>query len=238
MRVALTVLAIATVAFAAGYWLGGTTTPSSALQDQLAQITKDLQEIKTARPAVAAAPRRTGPDPAKVYEVKVDGAPLRGAENARVTIVEFSDFQCPFCSRVTPTLEQLLEDYPDDVRVVYKHLPLPFHQRALPAAKAAVAAGKQGKFWEMHDLLFANQQNLDDETLRAHAAQLGLDAEQFQADSGSAEVAAIVAEDLKQAGELGVTGTPGFFVNGRFLSGAQPYQAFTSRVEQELSQES
>ena len=149
MRVPVTVLAIAAaVAFAAGYWLGGTTAPDSALQDQLAQITKDLQEIKTARPAVAAvAPRRTGPDPAKVYEVKVDGAPLRGAENARVTIVEFSDFQCPFCSRVTPTLKKLLEEYPDDVRVVYKHLPLPFHQRALPAAKAAVAAGKQGKFW-------------------------------------------------------------------------------------------
>jgi protein-disulfide isomerase len=237
MRIALAMLAVAALSFAAGYQIARQTTPRGELEQKLAAIQGDLAALKKAPPQAAAAqPRRRGPDPDKVYEVAVGKSPAKGPANAPVTIVEFSDFQCPYCSRVGPTLQKVLEDYPKDVRVVYKHYPLSFHKQALPAAKASAAAGRQGKFWEMHDLLFQNQRELNEAAFKGYAQELGLDVSQFEKDYASPAVAQEVEADMTLARSLGVTGTPGFFVNGRFLSGAQPYSAFKTKIDAELKE--
>ena len=159
----------------------------------------------------------------------------KGAANAVVSIVEFSDFQCPFCSRVVPTIEQLVKAYPDKVRVFFKQNPLPFHDKAGLAAEAALAAGEQGKFWEMHDKLFANQQALDRASLDKYAGELGLDANKFKAALDAHTFKAAVDKDMALAKELGVQGTPNFFINGRLLSGAQPFDSFKRVVEDEIA---
>ncbi len=186
-------------------------------------------------PQRAAAPRPKRPDPAKVYEVAVGESPSRGSAEAPVTIVEFSDFQCPFCSRVVTTLAEIHQEYGDQVRVTFKHLPLSFHAKAPAAHAAAEAAHKQGKFWEMHDKIFANQKDLEPATFEKYAAEIGLDIEKYKQDVASKAVAVRVKADVSQAGSLGVTGTPGFFVNGRFLSGAQPFASFKKLIDEELA---
>jgi protein-disulfide isomerase len=183
-------------------------------------------------PAPTARPGR--PDPGRRYAVDTAGSPSRGSEKAKIAIVEFSDFQCPFCSRVTPTLEQIHENYGDEVRIVFKHLPLRIHPKAPAAHAAAEAAHRQGKFWEMHDLIFANQSQMSPEKYVEYAEQLGLDVERFKREMDSDEVKAKIAADMAEAEKLGVTGTPGFFVNGRFLSGAQPYASFEALIDEEL----
>ena len=180
--------------------------------------------------------RSARPDPSKRYSVNTRGAPAKGSADAKVTLVEFSDFQCPFCSRVSPTLKTIEETYGDDVRIVFKHLPLRIHPKAPAAHAAAEAAHRQGKFWEMHDKIFANQQEMSPEKYDDYARELGLDMEKFKADLTSSGVKARVEADKREASRLGVTGTPGFFVNGRFLSGAQPFQSFKVLIDQELDQ--
>jgi protein-disulfide isomerase len=216
--------------------------PLESVGEQLAGIQTAMETIAenapaalAARPAAAPAPRRKGPDPAKQYEIALAGAPVRGSEDAQVTIVEFSDFQCPYCGRVTPTLEKIQEEYGDKVRVAFKHLPLAFHQKAMPAHKAAVAAGTQGKFWEMHDKIFANQANLSPAAYEGYAAELGLDVEQFKADVASRASQQQIDSDKLEAAKLGVTGTPSFFINGYYLSGAQPYASFKVIIDRQLS---
>jgi protein-disulfide isomerase len=169
-------------------------------------------------------------------KIPLAGSPMKGNPNAAVTIVEFSDFQCPFCSRVNPTLKTLLERYPDDVRVVFKHMPLDFHKNAKPAAKLAWAAQQQGKFWEMHDLLFEKQRELDDiETLGATlGGQLGLNVSQLMADMGSDAAEAALKADKELAEALNVRGTPNFLINGVRLTGAQPVEKFDEAVRAEL----
>ncbi len=171
----------------------------------------------------------------KVYTIDLKGAVSTGAAKAPVTIVEFTDFQCPFCQKVQPTLKQLLQDYKGRVRLVTKNLPLAFHPQARPAARAALAANKQGKYWEYRDLLFANNRNLAEDQLLAHASALGLNLERFKTDMNSPEIDQMVAADEKQAQEIGANGTPTFLINGRKLVGAQPLEAFKQRVEAELS---
>jgi protein-disulfide isomerase len=170
--------------------------------------------------------------------VKVDlgDSPVRGPADAKVTIVEFSDFQCPFCQRGTGVMEEVLKEYPKDVKLVFKNLPLPFHEKAKPAAKAALAAKMQGKFWEMHDLLFKNQSQLGEEFFIKCAEDLKLDVAKFKTDMASPEVDKIIQEDTAQAQSLGVNGTPGFFVNGVLVSGAQPLPAFKSIIDRWLKQ--
>jgi protein-disulfide isomerase len=205
----------------------------------LASLDKTVKDgaLAAARPAPAPVARR-GPDPDKRHDVNISGAPVLGNDDAKITVVEFSDFQCPFCARVDPTLKKIQETYgPDQVRIVYKHLPLSIHPGAPGAAAAAEAAHRQGKFWEMHDLIFANQRELNEAKYVEYAQQLGLDVDQFKKDSASAEVKKRVDEDAQEAAALGVTGTPAFFINGKFLSGAQPYQAFKAAIDQEMQQE-
>jgi len=153
-------------------------------------------------------------DESEVVEIDIDGAPSRGSQMAPVTVVEFSDFECPYCGRAHPVLQQLLRDFEGRVRVVFKHYPLSAHPHAMPAARAAVAAGNQDRFWEMHDLLFEHQRQLEEEDILGYAEQIGLDMERFRADIASAETQDRVEAD-KEAGErAGVEGTPTFFVNG------------------------
>jgi protein-disulfide isomerase len=184
--------------------------------------------------APAAAPPRRGPDPNRKYEIALGAAPVKGPQNASVTIVEFSDFQCPFCNRVNPTLKKIQSDYGDKVKVAFKHLPLAFHAKAPAAHKAAVAADQQGKFWEMHDKIFANQAEMSPAKYVEWAGELGLDVEKFKKDLASDEIAKQVDADKLEAAKLGVTGTPAFFINGRYLSGAQPFEAFKVIIDDEL----
>ena len=160
--------------------------------------------------------------------------PVKGAADARVTIVEISDFQCPFCSRAAETVKKVAETYPKDVRLVFVNLPLSFHKDARPAAIAALAAGRQGKFWEMHDKLFANAKELTKDNFVKWAGELGLDGGKFATDLADPVLARQVDEDTAIANGLGVSGTPGFFVNGVKISGAQPFEKFQSVIDEEL----
>lgn len=169
------------------------------------------------------------------YPVEIGDSPTLGPANARVTIVEFTDFQCPFCSRVQETLKQIGEKYPQDVRKVFKHNPQSYHQDAALAAEASLAAGAQGKFWEMKDVLFNHPRNLKEADLLKYAQDLGLDLEKFKADLTGGKFKGRVESDVKQAAALGATGTPAFFINGRYLIGAKPLEAFVQIIDEELS---
>lgn len=169
--------------------------------------------------------------------VKIDpgSSPAKGPSSAKVTVIEFSDFECPFCSRGKATIDQVLKAYPNDVKVVFKNLPLPFHKNATPAAKAALAAGKQGKFWEFHDILFENQKTLSDKFYFDTASKLGLDIEKFKTDMASEEIAKAIEADKKLAEEHGISGTPGFFVNGVAVKGAYPFDHFKGIIDRWLN---
>ena len=179
---------------------------------------------------------RVSLDPPR-YAVNVTPAdPVRGNPAAPVTIVEYSDFQCPFCSRVTPALTKLLAEYGDRVRVVWKDFPLTqIHPRAVAAAEAAHCAGEQDKYWQYHDRLFANQQALAATDLSKYATALDLDLPAFQSCVGSGRYTARVQDGLSEGRELGVNSTPTVFVNGRRVLGAQPYDVFAAIVEEELA---
>ncbi|HMB52777.1 MAG TPA: thioredoxin domain-containing protein [Thermoanaerobaculia bacterium] len=166
-------------------------------------------------------------------EVAAEG-PSAGPEDAAVTIVEFSDFQCPFCSRVNPTLDQVKATYGENVRVVFRQFPLNIHPQAQKAAEASLCADDQGKFWEMHDAMFANQQQLAVENLKAQAAEIGLDAEQFNECLDSDKYADKVAEDMQDGIAAGVSGTPAMFINGVMVSGAVPYEQVAEVIDAEL----
>jgi len=205
---------------------------------EVAAAAEQMKEL-TAKLAAApsqpqAAPRPGRPDPNKKYTVEIGSAPTRGSDSAPVKIVEWSDFQCPFCGRVGPTLDQIEEAYGDKVQLAFKHMPLSFHKQALPAHSAAEAARMQGKFWEMHDRIFANQRALTEEAYLTYATEIGLDTEQFKEDMASDAVKKRIDADRAQAAKLAVTGTPAFFVNGRFLSGAQPFDRFKVIIDEEL----
>jgi protein-disulfide isomerase len=173
-------------------------------------------------------------DPPRVA-VEATDDPSRGPANAPVTIVEFSDFQCPFCARVNPTLQQVKDTYGDTIRVVFRDFPLlQIHPQAAKAAEAATCANEQGKFWEMHDRLFANQQKLQVADLKQHAADLGLNAEAFNQCLDSGKHEAEWRKDLEDGAKYGLSGTPAFFINGRLISGAQPLEAFTEIINEEL----
>ena len=206
-----------------------------AASGQLAELGEAVAGLEVgAAPAKREAPRRRGIDPNKVHKVNTVGSPSIGPDDASVTLIEFSDFQCPFCARVTPTLEQIQETYGDDVRIVFKHLPLRIHPQAPMAHAASEAAKAQGKFWEMHDLIFANPRQLTEEKFVEYAGQIDLDVEQFKVDMASPEVKKRVDADVAEASQLGVTGTPGFFINGKFVSGAKPFADFKQRIDAEL----
>jgi protein-disulfide isomerase len=167
--------------------------------------------------------------------VAVAGHQSKGPATAPIEIVEFSDFQCPFCRSAFPTVQQVLAKYGDQVHFVYRHFPLSIHPDAVPAAEAAACAAKQGKFWPYHDRLFSSAPKLSDADLKADAAALGLDMTAFGACVDGHQTKAEVDQDMKDGEALGVTGTPAFFVNGRSLEGAQPLSAFVALIDEELA---
>jgi protein-disulfide isomerase len=161
--------------------------------------------------------------------------PSKGVSDAKVTIVEFSDFECPFCTRAEDTVKQVMQKYEGKVRLVYRDFPLPFHPNAAKAAEAARCAGDQGKYWEMHEKLFANQKALEPAALKGYAKDLGIDQGKFDKCLDSGEKAKLVADDRKAGEDAGVSGTPAFFINGVLISGAQPLEAFTQVIDAELN---
>ena len=167
-------------------------------------------------------------------EVEATG-PSHGPANAPVTIVEFSDFECPFCSRVVPTLKQVEQNYGDKVRLVYRQFPLGMHQHAQKAAEASLCANEQGKFWEMHDKMFAQQQALSVDGLKAKAGEIGLDADRFNQCLDTAKYADQIKADVKAGAQAGVSGTPAMFVNGIFVNGAVPYEQLAKMIDEELA---
>jgi protein-disulfide isomerase len=168
-------------------------------------------------------------------DVELGSAPVRGAANAPVTLVVFTDFQCPYCRKAEATVQALEKAYPGKLRIAYKSAPLPFHEHARLAAKASLAAQRQGKFFEYRDALFEHQDALDREALIGYAATLGLDMTRFRADLDDAALEAAVSADQAQVQKLDVKGTPTFFVNGRRLVGAQPEEAFRKAIDAVLA---
>src|SRR3989304_3001183 len=147
-------------------------------------------------------------------------SPVKGALDGHVTIVEFSDFECSYCAKVEPTINKVLDEYKNEVKLIYRHFPLVlFHKNAFKASLAAEAAGKQGKFWEMHDKMFNNQQNIKEEDLLKYAEELKLDMEAFTKAMNSQEAKEIVERDMQLGKEFGVLATPTFFVNGKMFLG-------------------
>lgn len=169
-------------------------------------------------------------------EVSYDPARLRGDPKSPVTIVEFSDYQCPYCQGVEPTLKKLLSKYQGRVSLAYRDLPLKdIHPQAELAAEASRCAGEQGKFWEYHDVLFQNPNRLDRNSLSDHARTVSLDEKQFESCLSAGKYKTQVEEDRQAGLRAGVTGTPGFFINGTVLSGNQPQESFEKVIDAELA---
>jgi len=190
-----------------------------------------------AAPAAAAAPPEPAPPqanvPASALGLRADD-PVRGNPKAPVTLVVFSDFQCPYCGKVEPALTEVEKAYGDKVRVVWKHQPLPMHPQAIPAAEAAEAAREQGKFWPMHDKLFENQRQLSDAVYAQLARDVGLDVAKFDAARKSGRGRARIQEDQAIAGRVGVDGTPTLFVNGERVVGAVPFETLKAAIDRQL----
>lgn len=169
-------------------------------------------------------------------ELSVAGEPFRGSEKARVTVVKFEDFLCPFCKQAQPTFNELLSRYNGEVRLVHKDLPLEsLHPQARQAAEAARCAYEQGKFWEYHDKLYANSPKATADDLKSYAKDVGLNVDSFDRCFASGKYKAVVQQDLNEGAQLGLTGTPTFFINGREISGNQPLEAFEAIIDEELA---
>jgi len=167
------------------------------------------------------------------------GFPTRGSANAPVTIVEFSDFECPYCGGLFPTLKQVEKNYPEQVRIVYRQFPLTnIHPHAQKAAEASLCANEQKKFWEFHDSMFSNQKELSIADLRQRAVDLKLDAQAFNQCLDSGKHAGAIQSDIQEGARNGVTGTPALFINGRMLGGNQPYSEIRDLIEDELQRKS
>src|SRR5262249_43154056 len=194
-----------------------------------AQLQAEMFGALPAKPATAAAPRL---GESTVYRVPIESSPVHGKATALVTMVEFSDYQCPFCSRANGTVTELEKDYGDKLRVVMKQNPLPFHEHAKSAALAALAAGQQNKYWEMHEKLFSNQKALDDASIERYAQEVGLDVAKWKQAMKSPKLEETIKKDQALAASLGATGTPAFFINGRKIAGAQPIDNFKKVIDE------
>ncbi len=195
-----------------------------------------LRVVKAGAPQ-AKRQRPGSPDPSKYYYNDINGAPMRGSSNAIVTIVEYSDFQCPFCGRVEPTLKKIMEEYKGDVRVMWKNNPLGFHKNAMPAAEAAYAIYKikgDKAFWAAHDKFYKNQRKLSTELYTTTAKELGVDMAKFNDMTSKHVNQGKIKATQREGAKVGARGTPAFFINGRFISGAQPFANFKKIIDEEL----
>ena len=212
-------------------------------QDYTSYITKDGKllfagGIDMAQEAEKPTAQSETPQQPQKLNIDVDDGPVLGNKNAPVTIVEFSDFQCPYCGRFfTQTLPSIKKDYIDTgkVKLVFRDFPLSFHPNAEPAAEAAECANEQGKYWEYHDKLFENQDSLSSELYIKLAGDLGLDVDKFKTCIETSKYKQEVEDDFNYGQSVGVSGTPTFFINGIKLVGAQPYEAFKQIIDAELA---
>lgn len=216
---------------------------SPELKDRIMGFLTDQKKSELVQAKVASLTKN---NPVEVYikkpkgiEVALGEAPVWGDESAPVTIVEFSDFQCPFCSRGAETVDEIKKKYKkSQVRIAFKHFPLPSHPEAKPASEASmcVAEQKKDKFWAMHDIIFKNQKDLKPENLEKWAKEVGgADIAKYKECLTSGKYKAFVEADLSQGEKLGVRATPTFFINGRLLSGAQPFERFKELIDEELA---
>lgn len=193
--------------------------------DRIEESQKNL-----AKAAQQPAPQRPAVDMNQVYNLPIGSSPVKGKKDARVTVVVFSDYQCPYCSKLEPTLNQVMAAYPNDVKMVFKDFPLSFHQHAKNAAKAARAAGEQGKFWEMHDMIFENYNQLNDNIYKELAAKLQLNEAKFLADFNSNKYDNLIQQDITLGQNSGVGGTPTLFMNGKRMQG-RSFDDFKTLIE-------
>jgi protein-disulfide isomerase len=210
-------------------------TIQSQLQNQRRSARQQafLQELR----AQASVVINLKPPPVFRANVSTEGAPVRGSAAARVTIVEFSDFHCPYCKQVQPTLARVLSEYGDRVRLVYRDFPLDrIHPNARKAAEAARCANNQGKFWEYHDKLYLGGTDVSLDKLTGFAREVDMNVDSFQQCVAKGKHQAEIDREIQEATSLGVTGTPAFFINGRLVSGAQAYEAFAQVINEELAQ--
>jgi protein-disulfide isomerase len=171
-----------------------------------------------------------------VVDVATAGRPERGGgAKAPVTIIEFSDYQCPFCKRAEDSVNKVMQVYGDKVRLVFRDYPLPMHSLARPAAEAAACANAQGKFWDYHAKLFDNQTALGEDKLKQYAKDVGLDAAKFDECLAKKPHKDAIDQDLADGNKVGVSGTPAFFINGRMISGAQPFEKFKEIIDDEIA---
>ncbi len=167
------------------------------------------------------------------FDVEISNEPTWGDSSAKVTIVEFSDFQCPFCKKGKNVMDELKDKYGKKIKIVFKNFPLPFHINAKKAAEAGLCANEQGSenFWKMHDKMFNDQTNLDVKSLKDHAKKLGLNQDKFNKCLDSNKYAAAVEKDLEYGKKIGVKSTPTFFVNGQLVNGAHPKEVFVEIID-------
>jgi protein-disulfide isomerase len=197
---------------------------------EVGNVAANTNVAPTPTPTPTPTPAPSG-DVSKISPVG-DGDYPRGGKNAKVTLIEYSDFECSFCGRHTPTIEALLDKYGDDIRVIFRHFPLSsIHPNAQKAAEASECAGEQGKFWEMHDLLFDNQSALGLVNLKSYAVNLGLDQNQFNECLDSSKYASKISKQAAEAQAGGITGTPGTFVNDQLVKGAYPVATFEQIID-------
>jgi len=215
---------------------------AAQLEDALATVEAVKQELavlSAAQDTNQEAQAETQPEEVVRYDVPVDDDPSIGPEDAEITLIEFSDYQCPFCQRWhEQVFNQLREEYPDQIRFVYRDLPLTsLHPEAVPAALAANCANEQGSFWEYHDQLFSGNYALGAESYLQIANALGLDEAQFEECYSTEKYSDEVQADYQYAANLGIQSTPTFFLNGIPIVGAQPYEVFKQVIEMELAGE-
>jgi len=213
--------------------------PSCSYSRQLAGVAikgvKDGKALLEISKLMDSSPKAHRP---KVLEdavtIPVAGAPERGPNDAKITLVEFSDFECPYCALAAKQVNLIMAAYPKDVRLIYKQFPLSMHPHAPLAAEASLAANQQGKFWEMHDLLFANSRKLTPDNMLIWAKQIGLDVDKFKADLDSGKFQSTVKKDEADGDAAGVYGTPAFFINGKLYNGPLNLEAVKPIFEAEL----
>jgi len=227
----------------------------SNMKIEIAALNKDVEsmqaEMKTlkSQPAQAGRPAAPAPQPVVEKVVSIDDDPMKGDPKAPVTIVEFSDFECPFCKRSNDgAIKQINEEYVSKgkVRLVFRDYPLPFHKKAIPAAVAANCAGEQDKYWEVHEFLFQNPKtNLDIPTIIGSAEELGMDKAKFEACVNDKSKEKEITKDMEDGQKYGVRGTPSYFIGkttdgdeitGTFVRGAQPYAVFKEHIDEQLKE--
>jgi protein-disulfide isomerase len=193
-----------------------------------------MREKTVRAQTVSSAPEKKSDRSAKTSRPLVRDVSARGPRDAPITIIEFSDFECSLCANAAPVIKELFQAYPAQIRYVFKHSPLPVHLNAPFAHEAALAAGDQGKFWEMHDLIFANQRTMKRDDLILTAKQLGLKMDQFVADLEGQRFNTLIDADKEEGVHLGVNATPTFFINGQMLVGAKPLSEIKRMIEDTL----